>query len=412
MNLTTPKSNDTVNQKKEKSDMKRPVEALLLSLAAGVIVFASSHASMGQVRAPASASLDIQIPVAPTPVRTNGRMILAYELHITNFRAIDLALTRIEVFSGKQNPAPLASYQDAELSNSLGRPGVRPDLPDKRMIGGGMRAVFFVWLALDATSPVPAQLRHKVSFNLMQPSGNENAVVEGGQIKVRQEAPIVLTAPLRGGRWVALYYPFLTGGHRRAFYAIDGRARIPARFAIDWVRFGEDGRLARGDASRISNWYGYGAEVLAVADSVVVSVKNDFPESASLTEAPKTPLTFENAGGNYLTLDLGNGRFAFYEHLQPGSIRVRIGDRVRSGQVLGLLGNSGSSSLGPHLHFHISDINSPLGAEGLPYVFRSFDVLGAVETIERDTKWVPQPNAEVSRRRMEMPLAHTVLRFP
>jgi murein DD-endopeptidase len=109
---------------------------------------------------------------------------------------------------------------------------------------------------------------------------------------------------------------------------------------------------------------------------------------------------------------LGNGRFAFYEHLQPGSIRVRIGDRVRSGQVLGLLGNSGSSSLGPHLHFHISDINSPLGAEGFPYVFRSFEVLGAVETIARDTKWVPQPNPEVKRRRMEMPLANTVLRFP
>ena len=65
--------------------------------------------------------------------------------------------------------------------------------------------------------------------------------------------------------------------------------------------------------------------------------------------------------------------FAFYAHLQPKGIRVKVGDKVRRGQVLALLGNSGNSDA-PHLHFHVTDGNSPLGAEGLPYVIESFEM--------------------------------------
>ncbi len=82
------------------------------------------------------------------------------------------------------------------------------------------------------------------------------------------------------------------------------------------------------------------------------------------------PITLETVGGNYVALDLGGNRFAFYAHLQPGSIKAKVGDRVRKGQVLALLGNSGNSTE-PHLHFQVTDGNSPLGSEGLPYVFDS-----------------------------------------
>lgn len=105
---------------------------------------------------------------------------------------------------------------------------------------------------------------------------------------------------------------------------------------------------------------------------------------------------------------------SFYEHLKPGSIRVKSGDRVRSGQVLALLGGSGSISSWPHLHFHVSDANSPLGAEGVPYVFRSFERLGAYESLEtfaRGRPWVVRSSGQESTRRMEMPLQQTVLRF-
>ena len=75
------------------------------------------------------------------------------------------------------------------------------------------------------------------------------------------------------------------------------------------------------------------------------------------------PITSETIGGNHVVLDLGGGRFAFYAHLQPGSLKVKVGDRVTRGQIIGLVGNSGNSTE-PHLHFHISNGVSPLGSEG------------------------------------------------
>ncbi|MBA3245999.1 MAG: M23 family metallopeptidase, partial [Actinobacteria bacterium] len=52
-----------------------------------------------------------------------------------------------------------------------------------------------------------------------------------------------------------------------------------------------------------------------------------------------------------------------------GSVRVRAGQRVRAGDVLGLTGNSGNSSE-PHLHFHVQDRPGLFGsARGLPVSF-------------------------------------------
>jgi hypothetical protein len=155
-----------------------------------------------------------------------------------------------------------------------------------------------------------------------------------------------LDPPLRGGPWVALYDPRLIGGHRTAIYALGGHARIAARFAIDFVRLSPEGARARGDASQIANWYGFGEDVLAVADAVVADAKQDLEEWPTLDSRTRVPL--ENVSGNFICLDLGDGRFAFYEHLKMGSLHVKPGDRVTRGQVFASLGNTGSSSAGPH----------------------------------------------------------------
>ena len=78
-------------------------------------------------------------------------------------------------------------------------------------------------------------------------------------------------------------------------------------------------------------------------------------------------MTMENLTGNSLVLDLGESRYALYGHLQAG-VRVKVGDHVRAGQVLGLLGNSGEST-GPHLHFGLMDGDAMLTGDGIPYVF-------------------------------------------
>jgi murein DD-endopeptidase len=109
---------------------------------------------------------------------------------------------------------------------------------------------------------------------------------------VSNEQPIALNPPLRGGPWVALYDPMMIGGHRTSIYTLEGRARIPARFAIDWVKLAEDATYARGDATSIANWHGYGAEVLAVADAIVAESVDDMTEKQSLS-ASEGPLALE-----------------------------------------------------------------------------------------------------------------------
>lgn len=98
-----------------------------------------------------------------------------------------------------------------------------------------------------------------------------------------------------------------------------------------------------------------------------------------------------------MVLDIGHGRFAFYAHLQPGSLKVKVGDRVKRGQVLGLVGNSGNSTE-PHLHFHLADSKSPLGSEGLPYVLDSFDAKA-------------KPDGVATKHKQEIPLEDEVVTF-
>jgi murein DD-endopeptidase len=78
-----------------------------------------------------------------------------------------------------------------------------------------------------------------------------------------------------------------------------------------------------------------------------------------------------------VVLDLWAGRYTFYAHLKKGAVTVAPGDRVRRGEVLGPLGNSGHSSA-PHLHFRLMDGTSVLGSRGRPYTYYAFSIVGRV----------------------------------
>lgn len=385
----------------------------ILLLASGLL-FLSNATNQNYVSAQkiSAVAVDVEIPVAPTPVRADGKMHLLYELHLTNFRAKSLELTRLEVLKDERNALPLASYKDAELVSRLARPGASSDLPDKRIIGGGMRAVVFLQITFDRDTDVPHALRHRLFFKSENPNGEEN-VVEGARVVVRQSPPLIVASPLRGEGWLALSALSNTNSHRRTLVVVNGKARIAQRFATDWTRIGADGLAFRGDPSKNTNWSPYGAEVLAVANATVVDIKDNIPENDPTSDNKAVPITVETAPGNYIILDLGSGRFALYAHLQPKSIRVKVGDKVHRGQVLALLGNSGNSDA-PHLHFHITDGNSPLGAEGLPYVLESFEMQGILpsKALLIEGGWKPQPGATIDKRRLEIPMENAVVRFP
>jgi murein DD-endopeptidase len=369
------------------------------------VVFTSILFILLVQRAPIVSSIDVQILAPPAVVAIAGQRHLVYELHLTNFRSSAVTLTSIDVIDADRN-ARLATLRDETL------------VVDRRTFGAKSHAVVYVWLPLDnGAAPPPARLRHRIVLDVAGPAAGAATstplAVDADPVAVRQQPAIELDPPLRGGPWVALYDPRLIGGHRTAIYALGGHARIAARFAIDFVRLSPEGARARGDASRIANWYGYGADVLAVADGVVADAKQDLEEWPTLD--PRTRVALENVSGNFICLDLGDGRFAFYEHLKMGSLHVKPGDRVSRGQVIASLGNTGSSSAGPHLHFHVADSGDELAAEGLPYVFTQFNVVGAFADIGAFTKdqgWTAAPPAAAGLRISELPAANVVVNFP
>ena len=77
---------------------------------------------------------------------------------------------------------------------------------------------------------------------------------------------------------------------------------------------------------------------------------------------------FQSSRGNHVVLEFDPGQYLFIGHFQPNTIRVRTGDRVASGAVLALAGNSGRSSAS-HVHLHLQDSPDTTGGDGIPMAF-------------------------------------------
>ncbi len=357
---------------------------------------------------PARQAFDLEMPVPPTPVTIAGTLRLVYELHLTNFARVPLRVQRVEVLDANSESV-IADLRGETLIGGFEQIDGIPADSGGREITPRTRDVLYFDIELKGAA-APRELEHRITYQAVAEDAPPPVVLRAAHVQVLREPPVTIAQPLRGGPWAAIYHPSWERGHRRYVYATDGIARIPGRYAVDWVLLDQEGHRARGDADEIANWYGYGADVLAVADGVVAAMRDDVSESATLSGHPQLPL--EDATGNYVALRLENGLFVFYEHLKPGSIRVREGDRVRRGEAIGAIGFTGHS-MGPHLHFHLADANSPLGAEGMPFVIDAFDVLGSYGGFDsiKDVPWTPFDEAAESHRTEEMPGPNVVVDF-
>jgi murein DD-endopeptidase MepM/ murein hydrolase activator NlpD len=79
--------------------------------------------------------------------------------------------------------------------------------------------------------------------------------------------------------------------------------------------------------------------------------------------------------------DIGGGNYVMYAHLKTGSVKPKVGDKLTTGQPLGLLGNSGNSDA-PHLHFQVMSTPEPLRSNGLPFVFDKFRLAGRLTSLD------------------------------
>lgn len=353
---------------------------------AALLLLGMAVAAAARERGP---RVDVICPMAPIPVRLDQQQVLVYELHVTNFDVVPLVLTRVEVFANEVSGASLGVLTDKKLADAMITVGAKPhgtdkdkekDGADARTIEPGVRAVVYLWIALPPQRSTPTSLRHRMSFTRAGEETGTVATLEDYAVPVSTETAPTLTPPFAGGIWVAGDGPSNDSGHRRSIFAIDGRLSSPERFAVDWNKVGPNGDSHHDGTASNENWWGYGEPLLAVADGEVTGMVDGIEDNVP-RKLP--PVTLDNIAGNYVILKVSPTRYVTYAHLQKGSIRVKMHEKVRRGAVLGRLGNSGNST-GAHLHFQVTDGNSVLQSQGVPFVLPAFTYLGPGAEYEID----------------------------
>lgn len=137
----------------------------------------------------------------------------------------------------------------------------------------------------------------------------------------------------------------------------DGSSPKSQRFAYDF-----SSRYVKGEGKNLEDYESFGSEVIAPADGIASQVI-DGSVDVPIGEADGFVLT-----GNMIVIDHKNGEWSVLAHLKYKSIKVKVGDRVKQGDVIGLCGNSGNTSE-PHIHYHLQDNALLHRAVGLPAQF-------------------------------------------
>lgn len=327
--------------------------------------------------------VEVAYPQQPIPFAVNKHTVLAYELHLTNFDDAPLTLKRVRVFADASSPATASSLLDLGGQDLYKATEWVGGAHGDAAIEPGSRVIVYLWIELPANRAVPDTLQHQIAFSPAAQGGKAPApdvVLEDFPVPISRETVHVLGLPFNGGTWLAGDGPGNQSTHRRSIIAIDGGVHIAQRFAIDWIKVGPNGDSHHDAADRNENWWGYGEPVLAVGDGEITEVVDGIPDNVPRTLPDR--ITLDNIAGNHVILRVGNS-YITYAHLQRGSIQVHRGDQVHSGAVLARLGNSGQATA-PHLHLQVTDRNSVLQSEGLPFLFERFVYLGPGSSYELD----------------------------
>ena len=266
---------------------------------------------------------------------SDGMVHLEYDLVLTNVFTAPVTITAIDVLT-PDGQSLLRLEGDALEAMTQPLFGRTPT--DVVPQSGALAAMLDVVVPPDQ---VPERLTHRITYELAPDAPLATIIgsreIVGPELAVDPFAPVVIAPPLRGAGWVNANGCCDASAHRSARLAVDGAHLVKFEtFAIDWIRL-EGTRLFAGDGTRNEDYFAFGAEVLAVADGTVVFVRDGIPEETP-NEPPTTVHQPLDYGGNEVVLELAPGVYAFYAHLQPGSIRVQIGETVTSRPGAGVAG--------------------------------------------------------------------------
>jgi murein DD-endopeptidase MepM/ murein hydrolase activator NlpD len=198
------------------------------------------------------------------------------------------------------------------------------------------------------------------------------------------------------GTWYVAAAPSLQSHHRW---------QVSQEFAIDLGSLGADSLAHTGQGAKLTDYYGYGKDVMAAADGVVVEARKDMLESDSNLQQPGESnnafqqrwqeqqsalmkMGYKELFGNYVVIRHEGGEFSTYAHFRAGSVKVEKGEVVKRGQVIGQLGHTGNSTA-PHLHFQVTDGPDPIFSRGIPVVFSNIHVgILGYENVPLQSGWI------------------------
>ena len=213
--------------------------------------------------------------------------------------------------------------------------------------------------------------------------GRSDTVSASALVKPERWQPKTdLVLPLQGRILVHDGHDFYSH-HRRMDMALLRSFKVLKRqfnrYAYDFVLVDSMGRMNRTGGKTNEDWFGYGATVFATGDGIVRYAVNDAAEHHLPDADWSQEQTLSNPRGipgNNVVIDHGNGECSAMAHLKQGSVRVKVGDRVRRGQPIAAMGLSGDSDWLPHVHYQLMDSCDFLDAEGLPSYFTGFTRAG------------------------------------
>jgi hypothetical protein len=329
---------------------------------------------------PPQVSVDFLFP--PSPLIQAGKPRLVYEMRVTNYAPLTYTLDAIEVHAGGKT----FNYAGATLRQMTRFLGEKARSAATLKFDPGQSAIVFFTLGFDQSADVPQELLHTLHF--ISPDKTNHALMPS-PLAVGQNAAVVVHPPLRGEAWIAgdSTHNAPDADHRRTVLLLDGRPWLAQRYAIDWVQYrmvGGEATTWSGPEDKNASYFCYDAPIYSVANGTVVAAMDGLPENVPHSGKYAIDLNFINAGGNHVIVDIGDQHYVFYAHMRPGSVAVKVGDHLTTGQILGHVGNTGSSTE-PHLHMHIVDHPSFLAGHGIPYEFDQFSASGPPEMI-------PKPN--------------------
>lgn len=325
----------------------------------------------------------------PRPVLgSDGRYHMTYELQLTNANTLTWLINSVEVLNADDHDQVFVKFSgDTVAPNNQITPGRIPS----NTLARSETSLFYITFSVESLDDVPEKIAHR--FNITVPGGIPDGFLSFlslppgtpalVQVIAETQVPSIVAVntgpPLRGTKWIAADGCCTSEHHVRAVLPINGKLVISQRFAVDWEKMNDENRIFVGDPQDVHSYFAYGEDVLAVGEGRVVVAVDKYEDQ--IPGAFPVGIPLEEADGNHVVIDLGNGNFAFYAHLIKDSVAVKVGDFVTRGQVIGLLGNTGNS-LVPHLHFHMMSGPSTFGSDGIPYMIYEYELIEQAESIE------------------------------